>query len=311
VALRPHLTMGLPLSGRGLTNNNRGISERVWRGRPTPAHGRLPDVIDAHVHLLPDRLGAKVRAFFERGGIDGLAYPIDHDIIATRLTADGITAVWNLPYVHKPGMAVDLNAASAAIAASGLTINVVAGASVHPADDDPATIVRRAVEDLGCGVLKLHCSVGDHEPTDPRLEPVWEYVESIRLPVVIHAGHGVDGRTQADELGPVGEVARRHPEARLVLAHCGHHAVDEAIALLEHHPHLHADLTPVLDELATISAAQATAVASKLLLGTDAPNTCFRVPAVIDQVRAWALPAADEELVLGGTAARLQAEIHR
>jgi len=268
-------------------------------------------VIDAHVHLLPGRLGEKVRAFFVAGGIDGLVYPTDHTVITDTLATDGVTEVWNLPYVHKPGMAAELNAASAAIARTAFAVTVVPGASVHPADDDPVSIVRHAVEELGCGVLKLHCSVGDHEPTDPRLEPVWDHVEQIRLPVVIHAGHGIDGRTRRDELGPVAEVARRHPEARIVLAHCGHHAVDEAVTLLERHPNLHADITPVLDQLVAITPAQAARVAPKLLLGTDAPNTGFRAPALVDQVRSWRLAPELEALVLGGTAARLQAEIRR
>lgn len=268
-------------------------------------------MIDAHVHLLPGRLGEKVRAFFVAGGIEGFAYPTDHEVVTALLAADGITGAWHLPYVHKPGMAAELNAASAATAAADLPLTIVAGASVHPGDDDPVAIVRRAVEDLGCGVLKLHCSVGDHAPTDPRLEPVWDYVEMIHLPVVIHAGHGVDGRTFGGELGPVGDVADRHPEARIIVAHCGHRAVADAVALLLAHPHVHADLTPVLDELVTLTAEQAHAVGPKLLLGTDAPNTGFRAPAVIDQVRRWALPPAVEAMVLGGTAARLQDDIRR
>jgi len=268
-------------------------------------------VIDTHVHLLPGRLGEKVRAFFVAGGIEGLAYPTDHAVVTAMLAADGISGVWNLPYVHKPGMATELNAASAATAAAELSVAIVAGASVHPGDDDPVAIVRRAVEDLGCGVLKLHCSVGDHEPTDPRLEPVWDYVEDIRLPVVIHAGRGIGGQTLGAELGPVGEAARRHPDARIIVAHCGHRATAEAVALLVELPNVHADLTPVLDELVAITPEQARAVAPKLLLGTDAPNTGFRAPAVIDQIRSWALAPEVEALVLGGTALRLQADIRR
>ncbi len=268
-------------------------------------------MIDSHVHLLPGRLGEKVRAFFVGDGPDYLAYPLDHDEIGRMLAADGITTVWHLPYTHKPGVAVGLNEASALTAAARLAVEVVAGATVHPADDDPVGIVRRAVEDLGCGVLKLHCSVGDHAPTDPRLDAVWDYVESIRLPVVVHAGHGVSGHTEADELGPIGELAERHPEARIVIAHSGHRAVEVAFDLLEAHPFVHADLTPVVRDLVAVPTARVTAVAGKLLLGTDTPNTCFRASAVIDQVRSWGLPPGLEAAVLGGTAARLQADIRR
>ena len=269
-------------------------------------------MIDSHVHLLPGRLGLKVRSFFTAGGLedDDFAYPIDHATVATMLLAEGVTGVWSLPYVHKPGMADGLNVSSAEVAvgpAATTGLHIVAGASVHPADDDPVAIVRRAVEELGCGVLKLHCSVGDHAADDPRLEGVWDYVEAVRLPVVVHAGHGINGLTEVDELEPIDEVAGRHPEARIVIAHCGHEAVDRAVELLEQHPQVHADLTPVVRTLVDLPADRAAGVAGKLLLGSDSPNTCLRATTVVEQVRSWGLPADDEAAILGGTATRLQA----
>ena len=59
------------------------------------------------------------------------------------------------------------------------------------------------MEDLGLRVLKLHCSVGDFAADDRRLDPVWEYVSAVALPVVLHAGHAPDGHTEAAELAPV------------------------------------------------------------------------------------------------------------
>ncbi len=271
-------------------------------------------MIDSHVHLLPDRLAAKVRAFFAAGGLEEFAYPIDHGAVEEMLLVEGVTGVWNLPYVHKPGMADALNVSSASIATAAALdtgLEMVAGCSVHPQDDDPVATVRTAVEQLGCGVLKLHCSVGGHQPTDPRLDGVWAYVESIRLPVVVHAGHGINGMTEVDELVPIGEVARRHPDARIVIAHCGHRAAAAALDLLEQHDHVHADITPVVRELVDIPRTRIAAVAHKLLLGTDTPNTCIRATTVIGQVRSWGLYPDAEAAVLGATAARLQAEIIR
>lgn len=271
-------------------------------------------MIDSHVHLLPDRLAAKVRAFFAAGGLQEFAYPVDHGAVEEMLLVEGITGVWNLPYVHKPGMADALNASSASIAAVAALdtgLEVVAGCSVHPQDSDPVAVVRTAVEQHGCGALKLHCSVGDHQPTDPLLDGVWDYVEAVRLPVVVHAGHGINGMTEVDELGPIDEVARRHPDARIVIAHCGHRSAARALDLLEQHAHVHADITPVVRELVDIPPDRVAASAHKLLLGTDTPNTCIRATEVVEQVRSWGLDADAEASVLGGTAARLQADVLR
>lgn len=54
-------------------------------------------MIDTHTHLMPDRLGRKIRAFFDAHINDRLAYPPGNDdVIASHIT-DGVTQVWNLP----------------------------------------------------------------------------------------------------------------------------------------------------------------------------------------------------------------------
>ena len=273
-------------------------------------------VVDAHVHLLPPRLQAAIRGFFHARGFpgDGFAYPADPAEACDRLAAEGIGEVWSLPYARRPGSAADLNTAMARFAAAhaeGAAVRVIGGCTVHPADGDPASLVRTAVEDLGLRVLKLHCSVGDFAPDDRRLDPVWEYVSAVALPVVLHAGHAPDGHTEAAELAPVAAVARRHPAARIIIAHCGHAASDEALRLVAEHPGVHADLTPVLHEPVRPAPAQLAALAGKLLFGSDAPNTGLTVSDLLA-----GLAGADGEIsaqaraaITGGTAQRLLSEV--
>jgi hypothetical protein len=231
-------------------------------------------------------------------------------VILERLAAEGVDEAWHLPYVHKPGLAAGVNQASADTAATAAgAVRVVPGATVHPADEDVVGLVRTAVEDLGARVLKLHCSVGDHEPDDPRLEPVWRYAATVRLPVVVHVGHAVSGRTEGDELAPVARVAERHPEARIILAHCAMPATSAAIALMDAHPHVHADLTPVVLDPVVLDGADAERLADRLLLGSDAPNTPISSGQTRAGVAALDLSPAAEAAILGGTARRLQAEI--
>ncbi|HEX7131377.1 MAG TPA: amidohydrolase family protein [Iamia sp.] len=266
-------------------------------------------VVDAHVHLLPGRLGEKVREFFLQGfRPEELAYPTDHGVILERLAAEGVDEVWHLPYVHKPGLATGVNEASAATAAAAATgpVRVVGGATVHPADEDPLAVVRTAVEDLGARVLKLHCSVGDHDADHPRLDPVWDYVSTVRLPVVVHVGHAVSGQTEGAELAPVARVAARHPEARIVLAHCAMPAVAAAVDLMDAHPHVHADLTPVVRNPVVVPAEVAERLADRLLLGSDAPNTPIPSAATRAAIGALGLSPAAEAAIIGGTARRLQ-----
>jgi uncharacterized protein len=272
-----------------------------------------PDVVDAHVHLLPPRLQAAIRSFFERRGFDsqGFAYPADPGEVCDRLAAEGISEAWTLPYARRPGSAEELNKSVASLVAGqrGGPLRLTGGCTVHPADDQPLTVLRSAVEDMGLRVLKLHCSVGDFQPDDRRLGPVWEYVSAAALPVVLHAGHAARGTTDAAELAPVEEVARRYPAARVIIAHCAHPATAAALRLVAEYPGVHADLTPVIDERAQVPAGQLAALAGKLLYGSDAPNTALPVTQLLDGLSADGLPPAARDLITGGTARRLQSEI--
>jgi uncharacterized protein len=264
-----------------------------------------PVVVDSHVHLLPGRLAEKVRAFFG-DNLDGLiVYPLDHGEVRDRLGAAGVHQVWSLPYAHKPGVADGLNVSMAEVAGRPGGVQVVGGATVHPADPDPVAVLRRGVEDLGLRVLKLHCSVGDYRPDDARLDGVWERAAEIGVPVVVHAGHAVSGRTEATELAPVGVVATRHPGARIVIAHCGHRAVDAALDLVERHANVYADLTPVVDEPVRLPIERLGSVAPKLLFGSDAPNTAIEVGAGLTAVRDLPLSEEVKAGILGGTATTL------
>jgi hypothetical protein len=252
------------------------------------------NVVDAHVHLLPGRLGDKVRAVFDKGvgAHTPLAYPNDHEVIVQTLAREGVDALWTFPYAHKPGVSQGLNDASRAtmLQFADSEVSVIAGATVHPGDDDPLQIVTDAVDALGLKILKLHCSVGDFSVEDPRLDSVFAFASERRLPVVVHLGHNANGHTEAEELPAMGRVADKHPLMPLILAHCGHHAAQEAIELMEEHASLYADLTPVVTEHPVITASQLTTFGNRILFGSDAPNTTISVTQCIEWLRSFDIP---------------------
>lgn len=274
-------------------------------------------VVDSHVHLLPGRLGTKVRRFFLQGmAPTDFAYPTHHGVILDRLAAEGVDVVWHLPYTHRPGVAAGLNEAAAATvvdvaatAGPGSAVEVVAGCTVHPDDDAPLQVVRRAVEDLGARVLKIHCSVGAHDADHPALDPVWAYASDVRLPTVVHVGHSVLGSTEGDELAPIDRTATRFPDAPIILAHAAHPATVSALALLDAHPSVYADLTPVVRHRVDLGPADLERHADRLLFGSDAPNTAIGASAGLDHLRSLELSPAALAAITGGTAERLRAAV--
>ena len=264
-------------------------------------------IVDSHVHLLPRPVAKRVRELFDIHMPGQLVYPIDETALLDRVMAEGLSELWSLPYAHRPGVAEWLNQSTVALQdrVAAHPVRVVAGATVHPADQRPGDIVRRAVIELGARVLKLHCAVGDFDAGDPRLTPVWAACEAHRLPVVIHAGHAHTGHTQSRDANALETVAARHPAVPLIVAHAGHPATGFVIDLMERHENVHADLTPVVSEPVDLGTDEIGRFAGRLLFGSDAPNTGLTVTELLAGVSGSGLAPTDVAAITGGNAKRL------
>ena len=253
------------------------------------------------------RLATKIRGYFA-AYMDAaeLSYTLDYGQLLESHAASGIDTVWNLPYAHKAGMARGLNESMLEVATEygNHGVAIVSGCTVHPDDDDPAEDLRIAVQN-GAGVLKLHCSVGNYEPTNPALAPVLEAAGELGIPVTIHAGHSITGHTEVSELAPISESVANHPGTTFILAHSGHHSYNEAMELMRVHPNLVCDLTPVIYEPVPITAADANEFSDRILFGTDAPNTGKTAAELLEHLHATGLSDSAYEKITTLNAKRL------
>ncbi len=264
-------------------------------------------IVDSHVHLMPAALARAIRRFFEEHIGDMLVYPADITEVLDRHHADGVSAVWNLPYAHKPGMADRLNEGMAEVAASTADhpVDVVTGCTAHVGDDAPGDTVRRAHETSGARVVKLHCSVGGYDADDAPLDPVYKAAGELGMPVVVHVGHDVTGHTHSHELDSISTAAQRHPGTTIIVAHCGHHGHRETLDLMNTHANLWADLTPVVYERPGLSADDFADFGDRLLLGTDAPNVGLTLASHLEWLTELNLADDTMAAVLGGNAEHL------
>ena len=261
-------------------------------------------IVDAHVHLLPDRLTGAIRRFFDEHIPGALLYPGDHAAARAAIIAAGVGRCWSLPYARRAGAASGLNRWMAETFAGDPV--VVPGATAHPADDLEA-VLDEAFGELGLRVLKLHCSVGAFAPDDARLDPLWRRVSAAGRPVVVHVGRAVDGRTAAAELAGLARVAARWPDAPIVVAHAGAPAVAATLDLLRRTRSVCADLTPVVRELVRLDRTAIVGLERRLLFGSDTPNVAVSIEAALAHVGALGLAPEDEAAILGGNAERLLA----
>ena len=158
--------------------------------------------------------------------------------------------------------------------------------------------VDRAVGELGFRGVKLHPTTTLAHPAGDATVELMRRCGELGVPVLFHCGDDPYTTPQAIEVG-----ARQAPQTAVVLGHMGgYFHVDDAIAAAERTSNLYLE-TSAMPYPGKIAEAVARLGPGRVVFGSDGPG-CN--PALeVRKIRILGLAAADEELVLGGTAARL------
>lgn len=251
-------------------------AERVrefWRGLG------LPGIIDVHTHFMPKRVMDKVWAYFDSAGpLTGREWPIayraDEEERLAVLRGFGVRAFTSMVYPHRPGMAAWLNAWAADFAAR--TPDCLRTATFFP-EPEAAGYVADALSG-GARVFKAHLQVGGYDPRDALLDPVWGLLAEAGVPVVTHCGSGPAPGAFTGP-GPIGEVLRRHPRLRMVVAHMGCPEYTEFLDLADRHGEVLLDTTMAFTDFSEGSAPFPRAALPRLrdlreriVFGSDFPN---------------------------------------
>ena len=203
----------------------------------------LPGLVDVHVHCLPPRVMAKVRAHFD--GLHAppwpLAYRIDGNAVPAALARFGVRHHTALAYAHRPGMAAWLNDYVLALAREHAAI--VPSFTFYP----ELGIEGYVADALAAGgrCAKVHLQVGAFDAHDPQLDAVWAELERRRVVVVLHAGavYGGAGSDRYCGPAPIRRLVERFPDLPLVIAHMGAPDFADFLALAEAAPAVHLDTT--------------------------------------------------------------------
>jgi len=104
----------------------------------------VSSVIDAHTHLMPERLMTAIRGSLLDAAGWSFDHPTDLDSMTAVLERAGIERCFALPYAHRPGVAPELNEWICETTADSEI--AVPFATVHAADEDVSKIVEAAFE---------------------------------------------------------------------------------------------------------------------------------------------------------------------
>lgn len=203
----------------------------------------------------------------------------------------------------------------AALAAPhGDVLTTWAGLSL--ADPDGAVAeLRRCVAELGMTGAVLTHFFDDVDPLATEVDRVYAEAESLGVPLWIHTGHNLSARASVATCTwrELDEIARRHPDLRIVAGHGGWPWVLEMVALCQRHRHVYLELsTHRAPHMAAAGSGWepllcygATTIRRKVLFGSCEWVHGRSVRALADEYRELPLDAATRRLWLAGNAAAL------
>jgi predicted TIM-barrel fold metal-dependent hydrolase len=269
----------------------------------------LPPVVDAHVHLFPERMFEAIWAWFEEYGWP-IRYRLHTEQLLAFLFERGVQRVVALHYAHKAGIARALNRYVAEICAR--EPRVWGLATVFPGEPDATGILEEAFA-AGLRGVKLHCHVQCFSPDADALDEVYRVCAAYGRPLVMHAGREPASPHYACDphalcgVDRIERVLKAHPRLKLCVPHLGADEYSGYERLLERHDGLWLDTTMVLADYfpSTPPRRLLTVRPERILYGTDFPNLPYAWDREIKKIAALRLGDQAEAAILGANATAL------
>jgi hypothetical protein len=268
----PLCCVAAPLAARGMSLPLPALNDEEGPRLPVS----LPPVVDAHVHLFPDRVFESVWRWFDTHGWP-IRYKLKTPETLDFLFSRGVSKIVALHYSHKPGMARVLNDYVAELAARDPRI--IGLATVLPGEPGARDVLRDAFA-KGLKGVKLHCHVQCFAPDAPELHEIYEACVEANVPLVMHAGREpASPAYKCDVYALCGaerveRVLTAHPKLKLCVPHLGADEFDGYARLLERHDSLWLDTTMIAAGYFPIDVPRRIFEVrpERILYGTDFPN---------------------------------------
>lgn len=150
-------------------------------------------------------------------------------------------------------------------------------AALDPTEENTLEELDRCVSDFGMKGLKMTPIYSGYHPADKRAMPVYEIAEKHGLPILFHQGATFPVKAPLKYANPVQleEIALRHPDLKIIVAHLGHPWLEEAIVLIRKQPNVFADISGLFGRqwqaYNALRLSLEYGIIDKLLFGTDFP----------------------------------------
>ena len=209
-------------------------------------------IIDFHTHIMPDKRTAggmrwlrNMAAADPNGLFRETAVDVDltSDKARSMLIDAGVDYYFNMFFPIKEGSTDEVNRWN-----YGLSLQdprCIPFVSLLPGDADKTGILDQAFNENGFLGLKLHPYVQNISAVDPRLYEVYDYLQAVARPALIHTGFEDMYRTDSNQDG-LRTLLQQFPRLTLVIPHLCYPDVDAAFRFLEEYPRTYLDATNAL-----------------------------------------------------------------
>jgi predicted TIM-barrel fold metal-dependent hydrolase len=262
-------------------------------------------LIDAHTHLMPERLFKAVRAYF-RAHLWHPFYDAPIEELVETLLACGVGRFVFMPYAHRADMSRSLNYWVANVQAT-FAPHAIGFGTFHPDDDDLLPeLVDEAFVQLGLKGAKLHPQVGRFGLDDPRLDPLYEGAVEHGALLLIHAGRRPEANEHVGSRS-FSRLMRRFPRLKVIVAHAGADEFDAFFDLCGLYEGVFLDTAMVFNNYlgGPPPIQRVLEFQDRVIFGSDFPNIPYRLESAIKSILDLRLGRTLEEKLLCTNAARL------
>jgi len=201
-------------------------------------------LVDCHVNIYNDDQVTPLYA--KQAGLAraaGLAPKADADTLAREMADVDKAIIFSLRYADSIG--VDGNDEVTAAAVAKYPDKFVGFAAVDPRMPNCMDLLVHAIEDLKLKGVKFGPIYNGVSLLDPRLEPVYEYLQKNNLPLTMHMGttYGRNAPVHYGRPLDVDTIALRYPDLKMIMAHMGHPWYEECIVVARKQPNVYCEVS--------------------------------------------------------------------
>jgi predicted TIM-barrel fold metal-dependent hydrolase len=164
-------------------------------------------------------------------------------------------------------------------------------------------VLRFRVEEQGFSALKMNSLDDDYRFDDRKLlDPIFEAATKLGILLYFHTG---DRHGETCQPKMIGDIAVDYPEANFNIGHVGYPGwTDQIIPTLKRAPNTHVETAGVFLPIYLQEVVDAVG-ASRVLIGSNGPNSPVELPHVMVNKYMNKLSAQDKALIAGGNLKRL------